>query len=377
MFGKVNQWYTYYLEGDPERGSLVWKRGGVSRAERTLPPGVNFVLTDPYWAVVFARWRPEHADITDLWVPDATNSSAIAMPRLASGRPRAVYNEYDGSNVSLAVQVARITTPPTADVKLIAGHLACAWRGRLMSRGVEDDTNVRRESVRRAFERVLEPASRCDEFFFRVEAVPRFGSALSGSYQLVFDGKEWVVAGDDLWVPRAGTNGAVDAASLAVYAEERKGRRSKPRAVVCMRGGRVYLAAEVFGADSRGFASFHLAKYNSRYCDHFLRRYDDLPHEAWLWGLSTSDRRKIARTAVRKWLEGLIPERQLLWGGGTVLELAETIWKCGTWADLKILADALEDAGNDNAKLLAACRSEDIEGAQAALLAAEAYRRWR
>jgi hypothetical protein len=46
----------------------------------------------------------------------------------------------------------------------------------------------------------------------------------------------------------------------------------------------------------------------------------------------------------------------LSWNGGTVLNLAQTIYDERRFGDLPILADALEDAGCDNANILSHCR---------------------
>ena len=48
----------------------------------------------------------------------------------------------------------------------------------------------------------------------------------------------------------------------------------------------------------------------------------------------------------------------LAWNGGTVAKLAAAIYDARRFADLPILADALEDAGCDNADILHHCRSE-------------------
>jgi hypothetical protein len=48
----------------------------------------------------------------------------------------------------------------------------------------------------------------------------------------------------------------------------------------------------------------------------------------------------------------------LAWNGGTIPKLAQAIYDERRFADLPILADALEEAGCDNADVLAHCRSE-------------------
>jgi hypothetical protein len=54
----------------------------------------------------------------------------------------------------------------------------------------------------------------------------------------------------------------------------------------------------------------------------------------------------------------------LLWNGGTVVQLAQTIYEERAFDRLPILADALEEAGCDNADVLAHCRSggEHVRG---------------
>src|SRR5262249_12032196 len=48
----------------------------------------------------------------------------------------------------------------------------------------------------------------------------------------------------------------------------------------------------------------------------------------------------------------------LAWNDGTVLKIAQAIYDEGASERLPILADALEDAGCDNADILAHCRGE-------------------
>jgi hypothetical protein len=55
----------------------------------------------------------------------------------------------------------------------------------------------------------------------------------------------------------------------------------------------------------------------------------------------------------------IIPGAWLEWNGGTVPRLAQAIDDEGRFDDLPILADALEDAGCDNADLLKHCRKRD------------------
>jgi hypothetical protein len=47
----------------------------------------------------------------------------------------------------------------------------------------------------------------------------------------------------------------------------------------------------------------------------------------------------------------------LAWNNGTVRRMAESIYQERRWADLPILADALDEAGCDNRDILAHCRS--------------------
>jgi hypothetical protein len=47
----------------------------------------------------------------------------------------------------------------------------------------------------------------------------------------------------------------------------------------------------------------------------------------------------------------------LAWNGGTVAKMARTIYDDRSFTELPILADALEDAGCDNAEILTHCRS--------------------
>jgi hypothetical protein len=56
--------------------------------------------------------------------------------------------------------------------------------------------------------------------------------------------------------------------------------------------------------------------------------------------------------------------RWLAWNDGTVAKLAAAIYEERRWADLPILADALEDAGCSNAAVLAHCRGpgEHVRG---------------
>jgi len=48
------------------------------------------------------------------------------------------------------------------------------------------------------------------------------------------------------------------------------------------------------------------------------------------------------------------------WEGGVVVRIAETLYNHRLFADLPILADALEDAGCDNADILSHCRSAGL-----------------
>jgi hypothetical protein len=48
----------------------------------------------------------------------------------------------------------------------------------------------------------------------------------------------------------------------------------------------------------------------------------------------------------------------LAWNGGTLPKLAQAIYDDRRFGDLPILADALEEAGCDNADVLSHCRSE-------------------
>jgi hypothetical protein len=52
------------------------------------------------------------------------------------------------------------------------------------------------------------------------------------------------------------------------------------------------------------------------------------------------------------------------WNDGTVKKLAESMYEDRAFADLPILADALEDAGCDNADILSHCRQpgEHVRG---------------
>ena len=54
----------------------------------------------------------------------------------------------------------------------------------------------------------------------------------------------------------------------------------------------------------------------------------------------------------------------LQWNDGTIPKIAQTIYDHRTFADLPILADALEEAGCDNADILTHCRSsgEHVRG---------------
>jgi hypothetical protein len=60
----------------------------------------------------------------------------------------------------------------------------------------------------------------------------------------------------------------------------------------------------------------------------------------------------------------MIDSAWLAWRDGTIPKLAQSIYDRRQFADLPILADALEDAGCDNADLLRHCREpgEHVRG---------------
>lgn len=78
-----------------------------------------------------------------------------------------------------------------------------------------------------------------------------------------------------------------------------------------------------------------------------------------------------AQAALLHDLFGLLPFRPVIivpawaaWNGGTVVKLARAIYEDRTFDRLPILADALEEAGCDNADILAHCRQrgEHVQG---------------
>ena len=52
-----------------------------------------------------------------------------------------------------------------------------------------------------------------------------------------------------------------------------------------------------------------------------------------------------------------INDEWLAWNDGTIPKIAQSVYEEGTFADLPILADALEEAGCTNADLVNHCRS--------------------
>jgi hypothetical protein len=73
------------------------------------------------------------------------------------------------------------------------------------------------------------------------------------------------------------------------------------------------------------------------------------------WGLKCQLLRDIFGNPFRP---ASIDPTVLTWNGGTVPKLAQAIYNDRRFSDLPILADALEEAGCDNADILAHCRSE-------------------
>ncbi|MBI1915549.1 MAG: hypothetical protein HYS12_12570 [Planctomycetes bacterium] len=53
-----------------------------------------------------------------------------------------------------------------------------------------------------------------------------------------------------------------------------------------------------------------------------------------------------------------VPSAVLAWQSGTVIRMAQALYEEPRFSDLPILADALEDAGCNDARILSHCRDE-------------------
>lgn len=339
MFKNPWRLHLYCLRGDPERGHLTWEVVPPPREGEDSPEVAIRLLSSPSaWAVAGVMYKASGVSLRRVWI-------------LRNGRLN-VRPQHDRQ--SLGRETAEL--------------LARNWLEQAAPGANDSATLERMGRVATAFSLALSRGELATDLFPRMQAAEQSGAALTGHYHLYFVGNDWSLAPSErLWWPRMSIPAAIDDAYRALQANPQA-----PRAVASVVGGKVSLAIELFANGSR-----HQAVNQRRadeFRDAFWQNYDHLPRQAWLWGLSAVERNRIVRRVIRNWLEGFVSPAQLAWNGGTVLTMAQRIWRNGQWGDLPVLADALEESGNENQQLLAACRRGEADGAHAVLLAAAAYR---